>query len=324
MPDLALVHLVRKENGPEPFREFLESYRAVEAGADHDLVLLLKGFASNREADETAALAGGLDAQRLYVDDEGFDVGAYFTAADRLEHARVCFVNSFTTVRAPGWLGMLETALGLPGRGHRRRDRLVGEPLVVAPVQPRPLDSVSRGVPRPRVRAGSRSCASHPTRGASCSALAAARHRTARALRFFVGRFGPFPAAHVRTNGFIVERELMRSLERTPVRRKYDAFVVEGGNKSLTRQIEELGLRPLLAGADRRVYDVQDWARSGVFWQRDQENVLLEDNQTRTYRDADLDLRTFFATFAWGTRQSRRSGSGGAASATARPARSRR
>ena len=301
MPDLALVHLVRKENGPEPFREFLESYRAVDAGADHDLVLLLKGFASNREADEAAALAGGLDAQRLYVDDEGFDVGAYFTATDRLEHARVCFVNSFTTVRAPGWLGTLESALRLPDAGIAgatgswashwswlRFNLGLSTPYRAAfPDRAWAQAQVLRLTPDTR----------------RVLAPLWLRHGigTARALRFFVGRFGPFPAAHVRTNGFLVEREVMRSLERTPIRRKYDAFVVEGGHKSLTRQIEELGLRPLLAGADKQVYDVPDWARSGVFWQRGQENVLLEDNQTRVYRDADLDLRTYFARFAWGT-----------------------
>jgi hypothetical protein len=120
-------------------------------------------------------------------------------------------------------------------------------------------------------------------------------------LGFFVGRFGAFPAAHVRTNGFLIERELLRSLERTPIRRKYDAFVVEGGHRGLTRQIAELGLRPLIAGADGRAHDVPEWPQSGVFWQRDQENLLLEDNQTRSYRDADLELRTFLATFAWGS-----------------------
>ena len=93
----------------------------------------------------------------------------------------------------------------------------------------------------------------------------------------------------------------MRSLERTPIRRKYDAFVVEGGHKSLTRQIEQLGLRPLLAGADQHVYDVADWARSGVFRQRDQENVLLEDNQTRSTATRTSSYDRYFATFAWGT-----------------------
>jgi hypothetical protein len=301
MPDLALVHLVRKENGSDPFREFLESYRAVETGAEHDLVLLLKGFASDREADEAAALAGGVEAQRLYVGDEGFDVGAYFTAVDRLEHARVCFVNSFTTARTPGWLATLESALRVPDAGiagatgswasHwswlRFNLRLSSPYRAAFPDRGWAQAQIMRLTPDTR----------------RVLAPLWARHLIGAALlvRFFAGRFGEFPAAHVRTNGFIVERELMRSLERTPIRRKFDAFVVEGGHRSLTGQIAELGLRPLLAGADGRTYDVLDWARSGIFWQRDQENLLLEDNQTRSYRDADLDLRTFFSTFAWGT-----------------------
>jgi hypothetical protein len=301
MPDLALVHLVRKANGPEPFREFLESYRAVDSGAEHDLVLLLKGFASDREADEAAALAGGLDAHRLYVDDTGFDVGAYFTAADRLEHARVCFVNSFTTVRAPGWLATLETALRLPDAGiagatgswasHWSWLRYnVG------------LSSPYAGAFRDRRSAQAQALRITPDSRRVLTPLWARQLiGTILTMRFFVGRFAPFPAAHVRTNGFIVERELLRSLERSRIRRKYDAFVVEGGHRSVTRQIEALGLRPLLAGADGRAYDVPEWAKSGVFWQRGQENILLEDNQTRSYRDADLDLRTFFATLAWGS-----------------------
>jgi hypothetical protein len=301
MPDLALVHLVRKENGPEPFRAFLESYRAVEAGADHDFVLLLKGFDTQRDADEAAALAGGLDAQRLYVDDDGFDVGAYFAAVDRLEHRRVCFVNSFTTVRTPGWLGLLEAALrtpnaGIAGATGSWASHLSWLRFNLGLSTPYRQTFPGRGWTQAQVMR-----LTPDTRRVLAPVWLRHGIGAARAVRFFVGRFGPFPAAHVRTNGFVVERELMRSLERTPIRRKYDAFVVEGGHKSLTRQIEQLGLRPLLAGADERVYDVADWARSGVFWQRDQENVLIEDNQTRTYRDADLDLRRYFAIFAWGS-----------------------
>lgn len=301
MPDLALVHLVRKAEGTEPFREFLESYSVIDAGADHDLVLLLKGFDSEREADETAALAGGLDSQRVYVDDDGFDVGAYFTAADRLEYARLCFVNSFTTVRAPGWLGKLETALRLPDAG------IAGATGSWASHWSWLLTNLGFSTPY-REAFPDRAWAQGQVQRLTPDTRRVftpvwLRHvlGTVRVLPYFARRFGPFPAAHVRTNGFMVERGLFRSLERTPVRRKFDAFVVEGGKRSITHQIEELGLRPLLAGADGRAYDVPDWARSGVFWQRNQENAILEDNQTRTYRDADLDLRTYFARFAWGT-----------------------
>ncbi|HEX7526014.1 MAG TPA: hypothetical protein VF327_06870 [Gaiellaceae bacterium] len=301
MPDLALVHLVRKANGPEPFREFLESYRAVDAGAEHDLVLLLKGFGSEREANETAALADGLEAQRLYVDDTGFDVGAYFTAIDRLEHARVCFVNSFTTARAPGWLGHLETALRLPDAGIAGATGSWGSHWSWLRFN-LGLSTPYRDAFPSRAWAQAQIMRLTPdTRRVLAPIWARHLVGTVLVLPFFVGRFDQFPAAHVRTNGFVIERELMRSLERTPIRRKYDAFVVESGRRSVSRQIEELGLRPLLAGADGLAYDIPDWARSGVFWQRDQENVLLDDNQTRSYRDGDLDLRTYFAAFAWGT-----------------------
>jgi len=300
MPDLALVHLVRKAEGPEPFRAFLDSYRAVESGAGHDLVLLLKGFAREREADETAALAGGIEAQRIYVDDDGFDVGAYFTAADRLEHARLCFVNSFTTVRAPGWLAKLDAALSLPDAGIAgatgswashwswlRYNLGLATPYRAAfPDRAWAQRQIQRLTP--------------DTRRVFTPLWLRHLLGTLRVMPYFAGRFGAFPAAHVRTNGFMLERGLMRSLERTPVRRKFDAFVVEGGHRSITSQIASLGLRPLLAGADGLAYDVPDWARSNVFWQREQENLLLEDNQTRTYRDADLELRTYFARFAWG------------------------
>jgi hypothetical protein len=301
MPDLALVHLVRKANGPEPFRDFLESYRAVDAGADHDLVLLLKGFDSDREADETAALAEGLEAQRLYVGDAGFDVSAYYTAADRLEHARLCFVNSFTTVRTAGWLGLLAAALRLPDAGIAGATGSWGSHWSWLRFN-LGLSSPYRDAFPSRAFAQAQIMRLTPDTRRVLAPLWV-RHfvATVLVLPFFAGRFEQFPAAHVRTNGFLIERELMRSLERIRVRRKFDAFVVEGGRRSVSRQIEQLGLRPLLAGADGLAYDIPDWARSNVFWQRDQENVLLEDNQTRSYRDADLDLRTYFAAFAWGT-----------------------
>jgi len=46
---IAVVHLVREANGLEPFDTFMDSYRRMDSELEHDLVLLLKGFA-NRSA----------------------------------------------------------------------------------------------------------------------------------------------------------------------------------------------------------------------------------------------------------------------------------
>ena len=49
VPDICVVHLVRRKNGVEPFRSFLASYLENSAGINHELLILYKGF--SRKAD---------------------------------------------------------------------------------------------------------------------------------------------------------------------------------------------------------------------------------------------------------------------------------
>ena len=51
-PSISVVHLVRRQNGLEPLRAFLASYHRVEAGAEHELVLVMKGFQTDRQRNE--------------------------------------------------------------------------------------------------------------------------------------------------------------------------------------------------------------------------------------------------------------------------------
>lgn len=300
---LALVHLVRKANGVEPFRAFLESYHALPAGADHDLVLLLKGFGSERDAREYVALAGADASASLLVPDEGFDVGAYFAAAERLEHERICFVNSFTCVRVPGWLGLLDAAAGKDGVGlvgatascvsHWSWLRYeLGLPSAYAPIFPSrsvALEQMSR------LAVAQGMLIQRRARGPLRRWLGALSRSSV-----FAHGYGEFPAHHVRTNGFLLETAVMRSLVRGRVRTKYDAYRLEGSTRSITGQVEALGLGTVVVGADGREYGRDAWAESRTFWQGDQENRLLDDNQTGVYDRADARLRDFLRRFAWG------------------------
>ncbi|MFN2628143.1 MAG: hypothetical protein ABR569_05850 [Gaiellaceae bacterium] len=300
---LALVHLVRKENGIAALRAFAESYRAVPAGADHDLVLVLKGFDSTRDAREHAARAGAVADAELLVADEGFDLGAYFAAADRLDHDRLCFVNSFTTARATGWLGLLDAAASAPGAG------LVGATGSWASHWSWARYELFLPSTYTRIFESRTVAAEQMLRAARAQGAALARRtswppwRLLGALRrspFFARGFDQFPAYHLRTNGFLIASELMRSLDRERIETKFDAYRLESGVSSIMRQVEALGLAALVAGADRRVYNRDEWAASRTFWQGNQENRLLDDNQTRVYDRGDLPLRDFLARFAWG------------------------
>lgn len=115
--ELGVVHLVRRVNGIEPFRAFLDSYRAHPAGVPHELILLFKGFASEAETAVYRRLAEGLFAVALRVGEEGLDLGAYAAAARQLTHRRLCFVNSYSVILHGGWLGAIERHLLEPGVG---------------------------------------------------------------------------------------------------------------------------------------------------------------------------------------------------------------
>jgi hypothetical protein len=109
-----LVHLVRAANGIEPFRRFLDAYRARPAGAPHRLVLLCKGFSAKSQATPYLELAAAFDPRPVFVDDRVLDLGAYHAAASELDEGPCCFLNSYSEPLVAGWLASLVAALADP------------------------------------------------------------------------------------------------------------------------------------------------------------------------------------------------------------------
>jgi hypothetical protein len=115
--------------------------------------------------------------------------------------------------------------------------------------------------------------------------------------------FEPFPNPHVRTNAFALRADLGRSLVWDVRRRKVGAESLESGKRGLTRQVVARGLRPVLVSR-RGVVEVEDWPEARVFRSGRQEELLVRDNRTRQYDDADPRFRARLARMAWGDRAS--------------------
>jgi hypothetical protein len=303
-----VVHLVRQANGLEPFRRFLASYAAHPAGADHELILLLKGFPDPDDAKPHLDLAAGLVSDCIQVDDRGFDLNAYLAAAQRLPPGPLCFVNSFSRILCNGWLETMLAAFDQPGvglvgatgswgsaRSYVRFDLGLGGPY-------------ARAFPDRRWARGQ--FAEHTRIRESASAPAGTKARIwqapvrkARTAWGMVQRsigFEGFPAVHVRTNGFVIDRDLVLALRAGPLRHKVQVYRLESGANSITAQVRARGHRVVVAGADGRVYDPDDWPASETLWQGDQRNLLIADNQTDDYASGDVDWRTVLARYAWG------------------------
>jgi hypothetical protein len=109
----------------------------------------------------------------------------------------------------------------------------------------------------------------------------------------------PFPNPHLRTNGFALERELLLDLDWPTGLGKLEAVALEGGSRSLTRQVQERGLETLVVGRDGVAYPPERWRQSATFRSGDQTNLLLADNRTLHYQEAGPLTRRGLAWLAW-------------------------
>ena len=275
--EICVAHLVRRANGIEAFRAFLDSYERNPAGVQHDLLLIFKGFCNAKDFKSYDALLDGIVHKRTFVRDFGYDVRPYVKVAREQPYPYFIFVNSFSRILVPGWLEMLYRHIRRPGIGivgstasyqslatdHHafRRMRRPGLPPFVQPVMP--------------------------------------LYRSVRYWLAIRGRFPEFPNWHVRTNGFLIAREVMNSLRLEKYLRKWDAYRFESSRHGMTHQILAAGRQALVVGADGHGYAPGDWPDARTFWISRQENLLISDNRTRAYEDGSPAVREQLAFRAW-------------------------
>jgi hypothetical protein len=265
---IGLVHLVWAPLGPEPLREFLRSYRAHPAGAEHELVIALNGArpggAGDASREALLAELQGTEHRLIVLEQPLLDLAAYAAAARRLEHPQLCLVNSYSVVLADGWLGRLSEALEEPGVG------LVGT-------------------------SGSWESQAEWIRGR-------VRHWPQQLLTQRPARrdYPRFPNPHIRTTGFAISRARLLEMGLDRVQDKRSAYLRESGRASITRGVREQGLRAVVVGRDGRAYDVDEWPASRTFRSGEQENLLIADKQTRDYERAAPRTRRRLCRDSWG------------------------
>jgi hypothetical protein len=113
-------------------------------------------------------------------------------------------------------------------------------------------------------------------------------------------RFPSFPNPHLRTNAFMLSRELMRSTEWQEIATKSRAWELESGRNGLTRRVWNQGLAVRVVGRDGTAYRPDEWPSSKTFRSGEQEHLLVADNRTRDWDAADAKARARLSRFAWG------------------------
>jgi hypothetical protein len=236
---------------------------------------VLKGFSDGPLLAECRLRLECFPHRELLIPDEGFDIDAYAAASARLSYRYLVFLNSFSVLQDAEWLLKLYRHVTRDGVG------VVGA-----------TGSWSKTW-------GDLATLNYCLQGKPLIKRLYWYSRFPFSWALSRTQFAPYPNPHIRTNGFMLSRELFLRLRLRPNRSKMDVYRFESGHRGMTRQILGLGLRALVVGRDGRAYDQQDWPASNTFWRRNQENLLVADNQTRAYSEGDESARRRLAFFAW-------------------------
>lgn len=270
MERICVVHLARAKNGLPPFERFLASYCRMPAGLAHDLLIVYKGFGSRDSVACWEKTARGCNHKSLLIPDIGFDLRAFRVAAEWAQHSHLFFLNSFSEILADDWLAKPYSLM------QQREVGIVGATGSWESMRTNAMVNYRRS----------------PALYAKIQAFV--RLKACELI------FDPFPNYHVRTNAFLMARVEMLRLWPRYILTKRGAYMFENGSNSLTKRIINLGLRPLVVDRFGAGFEKEAWARSKTFRNANQENLLVADNQTRAYQEADASLRRRLAVSAWG------------------------
>ncbi|MDX6598316.1 MAG: hypothetical protein QOE87_2203 [Gaiellales bacterium] len=113
-------------------------------------------------------------------------------------------------------------------------------------------------------------------------------------------RWPRFPNPHVRTNAFMLSRELLRSAPWPEVSSKAQAWELESGVAGLTRHSWSQGLDTCVVGRDGSAHLPWEWPASATFRSGGQSNLLVADNRTREWDEATPSRRVALSRYAWG------------------------
>lgn len=290
MKELCVVHLVRAQNGIEPFQRFLNSYQNNPGGVEHEFLVIFKGFNNSDELKVHQEILKSFKYISYEISDEGFDLTAYFSVAKTFgnQYRFFCFFNSFSEILDKDWLLKLyQPALmqdvGIVGasgslQSHRKGSQfnLLKEVYVVS---------------KNHFKLYTKKVFLKKLILSMVAAYVYCRSQL---------KFGFFPNCHIRTNAFVISSNLMNLLCCPLLKEKMDAYKLENGKGGISRQIISMRKRLILVGKDGKFYDEKDWYKSNTFWQSNQENLLIADNQTRDYQYGTLERRKFLSTSAWG------------------------
>jgi hypothetical protein len=313
---LGVIYLARAAEGPHAFQRFADSYSRRPAGTDHRLIVIYKGFNSNQDLEVARHLFSDISQLGIELDDGAFDIGSYLLAAERLPYEHLVFLNTHSAIEKDGWLKNLYengSAIGCGIAGTMGSYESLRNSI---PYLEAVISAATRATGRQAEQLASHFDFLLPrfrpdwyesprSRRSLATLVRRATNIVSRAIQgtdpkgnggvrgsaliwpgapeLDTGDFPPFPNPHIRSNGFLVQRERFLGLRDIKIKSKQDANLFESGRDSITAFFKRAGLATIVVGANGEAFQIKDWPSSRTFRLEDQSNLLISDNHTRAF-----------------------------------------
>ena len=322
--DLALFYLARRNEGIKSFRRFIESYKRNRPGCDHKLVVIYKGFENTKDLHEAKKAFSSLSHEAVLVNDTHFDIGAYLEASACIQSEYVCFVNTHTEVLAQDWLLHLRTAMDVDNIGMAGATAsfeslydslaLTSKVVWLASNNLIPYESETAEYYKYLLEMHCPTWWTRKNRRHVPRTIGVQTHRmiderwdetwrghiSPNGVFEFLYGFPRFPNPHIRSNGFILRRDLLLEFFSDLPPTKKAAYSFESGPDSLSARIVRRGLKLAMVSKDGRVRLSENWMACKGFRLGDQSDLLLGDNQTRGFLGYSEPEQLTHVLMSWG------------------------
>lgn len=266
--------------GQAHLRSFIESYQAFPAGDAHELYILFNGVRDPQEvAGSKAVLDGARISYKVLEIPQGQDITAYFFAASVLTEKYVLFLNTWSRFLQPAWLS-------------KYRNAITSSPIMALVGATASWQSYYSTVFQ-----------THSWKWEKEKGFAYNYRKYKlfiKALLYWSTLFKSFPNPHIRSNAFMVRRDVFLQLDHGPLQTKFQAYLFESGRNGMTAQFQKKGYEIAVIDKNGRLYPLEECKNVGMFWTDQQENLLVSDNQTTKYDEALIDEKKKLNHLAWG------------------------
>ena len=278
--NVSVVYLAWLPFGIGYFKQFINSYLKYDAGYPHDLIIAFNGVAIDHPDKKETYIEylqnNGIHNYKCLYFKAGQDVETYRKVAAALNSDYVLFFNTYTQVKASNWLRFYID-------NQSENIGIIGATGSYASY----LRSINMKIKRDFFS------------DASMKKKFGYIKYILKLNLLFRYKFGKYPNPHIRTTAFFIKRELFCDLYFKKPKNKTEAYFFENGTKGLTKQILNRGLHCIIIDKSGKSYPIEQWPNSFTFWQGNQENLLISDNQTLKFEQGSPELKKILCREAW-------------------------